>query len=542
MTHIIAMAQTNPVVGDLDGNAQQIITAYEQMSATCDILITGEMSLSGYQTEDLTNRPGFMHAVKERADALAAHVTGRAALIVGLPWMHEDGSRMNAAAIMQNGQITDIRAKHALPNSDVYDDRRHFTAGALPEPVIIQGTSYGVMICEDMWNDHVAAHLASRGAQVFITLNGSAYYHDIDKTRKGWAMRHAMRHSTPLYYVNLVGGQDEIIFDGGSFALNAQGQTIGQMPFGTETTGLIANYKPSEYAPVQLDKTLITLALRDYMHKNGFHKVLLGLSGGIDSALVAALACDALGADNVQCVMMPSPYTAQQSCDDAAQLVKSLGCDMTHIDIAPIMHPFEAALDIHAGLAHENMQSRIRANLLMSLSNDTGALVLTTGNKSEMAVGYATLYGDMCGAFNPLKDVYKTRVYAMAKEDKRIPNSIITRPASAELRPDQLDQDSLPTYEQLDHILCDLIEGQMDYDALITAGHDANTVKQIIKLVARSEYKRRQAPPGPKITRRAFGRDRRLPITNAYDWCIPSNKDDLLGLSDRQPSDKAVTL
>ena len=516
---VIGIAQINPVVGDIHANKARILEAYQALADHCDLIIAPEMSISGYQCEDLTDRPGFVRDCRIACEAIAAQTAdNKAALVLGTPWLREDGQRLNAAIVMQEGKISDIRAKHRLPNNRVYDDKRVFFPGPLPEPVEVNGISLGIMICEDLWADEVAAHLAQRGAQILITLNGSVYEHGIDRTRKGWATRHAMRHNIPVIYANLVGGQDEIVFDGGSFAVSAQGTISDQFPFAEDHIAVLDGSNHPRPEQDEADYRIITLGTRDYVRKNGFDRVLIGLSGGIDSALVTEIACAALGHENVHCVLMPSPFSIDSGQQAAQELVRNLGCQVTHIPIEPLMRAYQDALNLHRGLGHENMQSRIRANILMTLSNETQALVLTTGNKSEMAVGYATLYGDMCGAYNPIKDVYKTRVYALARLRGLIPEAILTRPPSAELRPDQLDRDSLPDYEELDAILSDMIEAELGMRECADKGHDAAVVRDIAGKMARAEYKRRQAPPGPKLTGKAFGRDRRLPITNGYDW------------------------
>lgn len=521
---MIALAQINPITGDIHGNAAKILAAYDQVSHNCDIVVFPEMALTGYPCEDLILRESFMRQATQKTQEIAEKINSRAGVLLGLPWSRDDGQALNAAAYITDGSIQDLRAKHHLPNISVYDDKRVFTPGPMPEPVMINSTPIGVMICEDLWADDIAKHLADKGVEAIISLNGSVYARGIEQKRKGWAARHAMNHHMPVYYANLVGGQDEMVFDGASFAVNARGQVTHQLPHLRESVLILDDSaaKTKIPDPLALDYNVITLGLRDYVRKNGFEKVLIGLSGGVDSALVAVMACDALGAENVNCVMLPSPFTAQDSLDDAARLAENLGCDYRVMPIQGMMEGFEAMTDITTGLAHENMQSRLRALALMALSNDSGALLLSTGNKSEMAVGYATLYGDMCGAYNPLKDVYKTHVYALCdwrnEGEDLIPSNILTRPPSAELRADQLDSDSLPDYAVLDEILQMLIEDAMDQTAITATGQDAAMVEKIATLLARSEYKRRQSPPGPRITTLAFGRNRRLPITNGYDW------------------------
>jgi NAD+ synthase len=520
----LTLAQVNPTVGDLDGN-MALVRRVRDHAADSDLIIFPELVLSGYPPEDLVLKPQFMADIKKCIDALVAESVGKPAILVTAPW-EENHKRYNAALLIHDGTIGARIYKNRLPNYGVFDEKRTFDAGPLPAPIAFKGHNLGIMICEDMWSPEVAAHLKAQGAEILIVPNGSPFEMNKHDTRLHHARLRIEETALPLVYVNQYGGQDGLIFDGGSFALNKECETVFHAAFfkddiatinypfvKTVTSGWVEDHGHTYNA--------IKLATRDYVVKNGFDKgVLIGLSGGIDSALVAAIAVDALGADTVHCVMMPSPFTAQDSLDDARACAKALGVSYEEISIAPMMAAMEGTIDNLDGLAHENMQSRARGLILMSLSNQTGRMVLTTGNKSEMACGYATLYGDMCGGFNPLKDVYKTKVYELAhwrnKQGAVIPDRILTKAPSAELRANQTDQDSLPPYDVLDDILECLIERDMGVAEITERGHAAETVKKVWKMLDLAEYKRRQSAPGAKITSRSFDRDRRYPITNAY--------------------------
>ena len=532
----IALAQINPVVGDLSGNAKLISDAAEvAYSAGAKLLITPELALTGYPPEDLLLRPAFIEAAADTLDqlrfALAAYPG--LAVVVGHPLKSPQGLH-NAASVLRDGQCIASYAKHELPNNEVFDEVRYFTPGNAPCVFDIEGCAIGVIICEDAWHAGPASQAKAAGAQVLISLNASPYHLHKENLRLEVLRKVIGTTSLPLIYVNAVGGQDELVFDGGSFAHDANGLVATAMPQfetgiglvtidenGEPELGLIA---PSQSMESQAYSALV-LGVRDYVHKNGFPGVIIGLSGGVDSALVLAIAVDALGAEQVRAVMMQSPYTAEISWVDARALASNLGVQYDEIPIGSAVAALEGALASQfAGLAldttEENIQARVRGTLLMALSNKTGRLVLTTGNKSEMAVGYCTLYGDMAGGFAVIKDIPKTLVYKLCAYRNSlapvIPERILTRPPSAELRPDQTDQDSLPPYELLDAIVEGYMEQNQSIASLIERGFDEACVRKITRLIKLNEYKRRQAPPGVRITTRAFGRDWRYPITSRF--------------------------
>ncbi|MGE0716221.1 MAG: NAD+ synthase [Alphaproteobacteria bacterium] len=544
----IALAQINPTVGDVDGNAQRIRSARAEAAAGgADIVVYPELALSGYPPEDLVLKPMFQDRLREAAQGLAAETAdGGPAMLVGVPWK-VDGRLYNAAVLMDGGKIAAVRLKYDLPNYGVFDEKRVFTAGALPGPIMFRGVRLGVMICEDMWTPDVAETLQESGAEILVVPNGSPYESDKVDERIQLGVARVTETGLPLIYVNQVGGQDELVFDGASFVLDAdrslraqmagfaEGVTVTQWSRGDD--GVWSCAEAARVAPVEGIESVyqaLMLGLRDYVDKNRFPGVVLGMSGGVDSALSAAIAVDALGADRVRCVMMPSPYTSQDSLDDAAECSKLLGADLSTVSIEPAMAAFSQMLATafagrDADITEENLQSRARGVTLMALSNKLGHMVLSTGNKSEMSVGYATLYGDMCGGYAILKDVYKMTVYALCNwrnqavpaggkgpAGRVIPERILTKAPTAELRPNQTDQDSLPPYPVLDDILSALVEGEMPVDQIVARGHDAAVVRRVWQMLDRAEYKRRQAAPGVKITRRAFGRDRRYPITNGF--------------------------
>ncbi len=538
----ITLAQINPTVGALDRNRQRILNAWDEAPANADIVVLPELAVTGYPPEDLVLKPSFIDAVEDTVRALVEDSRHRAAaLILTAPW-RKDGKLYNAAHLVHAGHIIGTVCKNNLPNYGVFDERRVFEPAALPEPIPFKGYKLGLMICEDMWFSQAAAALKKSGADILIVPNGSPYHAGKKDERIEKARARVAETSLPLIYVNQIGAQDDLVFDGGSFVMNESAQVVVQCDSFTEqvrptvwekTDGGPFLCTTAEAPRVMTEMEEIysacMLAVRDYVTKNGFPGVLIGMSGGIDSALSAAIAADALGPELVRCVMMPSPYTSQDSLDDARECSKLLGVHYEIHSIEPAMNAFEKILPGLSGLAHENMQSRARGVILMSLSNAHGHMVLTTGNKSEMAVGYATLYGDMCGGYNALKDLYKTQVYALSKwrnknkpagafgpEGAVIPARIITRPPSAELRPGQTDQDSLPPYDVLDSILTLLIERDMGVGDIVRKGYDKDTVMKVWKLLDRAEYKRRQSAPGAKLTARAFGRDRRYPITNLF--------------------------
>lgn len=539
----IASAQLNPTVGDVAGNLA-LVREYRAMAAEAgaDLVIFPELMLLGYPPEDLVLKPAAIRACEEALDALAQD--DGPAILVGTPW-NDDGKLRNGVALIDEGAVQALRFKCELPNYAVFDEKRVFEAGAMPDPVSWRGVKIGLPICEDIWFERVPRHLAARGAELFISINGSPWRRTIEADRKRAFSRWGDL-SVPLIFVNQVGGQDELVFDGASFAWDADGREVQRLK-GFDTDLAIAVWERDDEGwhcrraeraePVgglEADWEAMRLALADYVDKNGFPGVVLGMSGGIDSAISAAIATDALGPDRVWAVMMPSKYTSQDSLDDAKACAEALGVRYDIVDVEPAIAAFGGMLrpvfeGREADATEENIQSRVRGVTLMALSNKFGPMVLSTGNKSEMAVGYATLYGDMNGGYNALKDVYKTEVYALARwrNDRNapvglgpagevIPERIITKAPSAELKPDQTDQDTLPDYDVLDEILECLVEQEGDPNTLVEAGHDAATVARIENMLYRAEYKRRQAPPGVKIGPKNFGRDRRYPITNKF--------------------------
>jgi NAD+ synthase len=548
----ITLAQLNPTMGDVAGNAAKARAARARARADgADLVVLSELFIAGYPPEDLVLKPSFQSACRAAVEELARETAdGGPAMLVGTPWV-EDGKLYNACALLDEGRISAIRYKVNLPNYGVFDEKRVFARGPVSGPVTIRGVRVGVPICEDTWLEESAEYenvvecLAETGAELLIVPNGSPYARGKADMRLSISVARVTESGLPLMYLNQMGGQDELIFDGASFALNADLSVAAQLPAfedsivtlrwkkeasGWRCNGPVADVLDGNKA----DYAACVLGLRDYVNKNGFPGVLLGISGGIDSALCAAIAVDALGADRVRGVMLPFRFTAQVSLDDAAKLSKNLGIRYEVLPIAKAVHGFEEILSgVFEGLprdiTEENLQARARGTLLMAISNKTGAMVVTTGNKSEMSVGYATLYGDMNGGFNPIKDIYKTEVFrisalrndwkpdwALGPSGEVIPPSIITRPPTAELRENQTDQDSLPPYEVLDAILERLVEREEPLATIIAAGFDREVVARIDRLLNIAEYKRRQAAPGVKVTRRNFGRDRRYPITNRF--------------------------
>ena len=524
----IVLAQCNFTVGDIAGNGEKIRQHHAQCSPS-ELIIFSEMAITGYPPEDLVLRPAFVMEAMEAIHALARVTKDAAAIITGGIWQ-EDNSLYNTLFFLQNGEIVHIQYKVHLPNYGVFDEKRVFANGRLPNVVNWQGVTLGLLICEDMWKADVAKHLHQQGATLLITINASPFEKGKQQLRLDTAKQRVSETGLPLLYVNQVGAQDELVFDGNSFVLNEAGNVVQQLKGFEEQVSYLkvqSMGNPSLSTPLADIYQAMMLALRDYITKNSFKGVLLGLSGGIDSALVAAVAVDALGAEKVQAVMMPSPYTSQESLQDAASCAALLGIPLQEIDITPAMGAFDTLLiPVFAGrapdIAEENIQSRIRGNILMAISNKLGLMVLTTGNKSEMAVGYATLYGDMCGGYNVLKDIYKTEVYALAdwrnQKNVVIPERILTKAPSAELKPDQTDQDSLPPYSLLDTILEQLIEQQRSVHEIVAMGYEKPVVEKVARLVARAEYKRRQAAPGVKISTMSFGRDRRYPLSCQYTF------------------------
>ena len=543
---IITLAQLNQSVGDLAGNAAAMLAARERAQGS-DLIVFPELQLIGYPPEDLILKPALIERAAAELDKLAlATATPGPAMLVGSVFVR-DGALYNGVALLEQGKIAEVRFKHELPNYGTFDEMRLFQPGELPEPIAFRGVKLGVPICEDIWQPAVCRHLADQGAEILLCPNGSPYEIDKDTLRiDGVAKLRAVDTRLPLAYVNRVGGQDELVFDGASFVVNGDGSVAVQLIDWQESEVVThwtrgdrgwrcepGTLEPLAEHPEDIYCAMV-LAVRDYVDRNRFPGVVLGLSGGIDSAICAAIAADALGPDRVWCVMMPSRFTSQESLDDAAQCARLIGCRLDTIAIQPAVAGFDTMLagsfaDVEVDITEENLQSRIRGVTLMALSNKFGPMLLTTGNKSEMSVGYATIYGDMAGGYNPLKDAYKQTVFAISRwrNGKRpaiglgpdgpvIPQQIIDKPPSAELRPDQKDSDSLPPYEVLDPILTGLVEQEKSVDQLAGEGFDRATLVRIERLLHLAEYKRRQAPPGVKLGNRNFGRDRRYPITHAF--------------------------
>ncbi|MBA2780948.1 NAD+ synthase [Billgrantia kenyensis] len=534
----LVMAQLDPLVGDIPGNADRAIEAVREarIEHGADIVVFPELFLSGYPPEDLLLRPSMETRLREARSRMAAKVARDVLVIIGYPGRRE-GLTYNLAGLLYNGEWIGEYAKQVLPNYQVFDERRYFATGEKSLVIEHKGARLGVLICEDLWDGGPVKAARDAGAEILVTLNASPYHQDKPAERLRLLEQRAAEVSLPLVYVNTIGGQDELVFDGGSACADAGGTVrvgapywqAGLMPVQFVQENGAWGPVEGEIEPLEEPEESLYCALvsgvRDYVNKSGFKGVVLGLSGGIDSALTLAIAVDALGPQRVQAVMMPYRYTADMSQEDAAEQARLLGVHYEVLPIEPMVDAFMATLaDSFAGTerdtTEENLQSRCRGVLLMAISNKKGLMVLTTGNKSEMAVGYATLYGDMVGGFNALKDVYKTWVYRLARwrnaQAPAIPERVITRPPSAELAPGQQDTDSLPDYDTLDAILMRYIEGDMSAEAIIDAGFERDDVYQVVKLVDRNEYKRRQAPVGVRVTPRGFGRDRRYPIVNAW--------------------------
>jgi NAD+ synthase len=541
----ISLAQMNPIVGGLDYNFKKICDIWNSVPKNTDLVVFPEMAICGYPPEDLVLNQSFLDEVKKSVENLVAFSKGKAAAILPSPWVI-DGKIHNVMHVIEDGKITATQSKHHLPNYGVFDEQRVFTAGPLPDPIKFHGFSLGLMLCEDMWYPKIAKHLKKGGAEILVVPNASPFESGKKAVRHKLAADRIKETGLPLIYVHQVGGQDELIFDGGSFVMNEKGHILLEGDQFAEHTyhvllekndkgvifGSVEN-STSPFSPQEEIYQALMLGLRDYIGKNNFPGILIGLSGGIDSALSAAIAVDALGPERVHGIMMPSIYTSSVSMADAQALAKNLGIQVDEISIEKTVDALQGVLSPHIkdapSTTFENIQPRARGVILMALSNASGKMVLSTGNKSEMAVGYATLYGDMCGGFNVLKDVYKTQVYELSnwrnKHKPRgafgpasapIPQNSINRAPTAELRENQTDQDTLPPYETLDAILKLLVEEELSVNEIVILGHDRDTVLKIWGMLDRAEYKRRQAAPGIKITRRAFGRDRRYPITNHF--------------------------
>jgi len=545
---LIAIAQIAPAVGDIDGNLARIRTARADAAKLgADLVVFCELVVAGYPPEDLVQKPGFQRACRDAVEALAKDTSdGGPAMVIGAPW-NEGGALYNAAFLLDGGAIAAIRYKVRLPNYGVFDEPRRFTPGSsFPEPTEFRGVKLGLMICEDMWLPGAGEALKEAGAEIFVVPHGSPFRETAIEERESAAGERARANGLPLIFVNQLAGQDEVLFEGASFVMDRAGDIQYRAPQFADGVFLTSweihgGHWACTDGPQQTwvdgDEMLyraVVMAVRDYVEKNHFKGVVIGLSGGVDSALVAAIAVDALGAARVRCVMMPSRYTSPESLEDAKECAELLGVSYRSIDIEPGVAAFDEMMGpAFEGLApnttEENIQSRLRGMILMALSNKFGDMVLTTGNKSEMSVGYATLYGDMNGGYNPLKDMYKSQVFSLCRwrnahhaadlkgpKDLVIPERIMTKPPSAELREGQKDADSLPPYDVLDDILECLVEKEMSVREIVARGHDEAVVRRMEHLLYVAEYKRRQAPPGPKITAVNFGRDRRYPITHGW--------------------------
>lgn len=543
----IGIVQANPIVGDIEGNVEKLLNNVKKsQDKSCDLLVFSELFVTGYPPEDLILRPSFIKEVELHIQKLCDKLDGNhPAIIVGCPWI-ENGHLYNSALYLHHKKVQTMIHKTCLPNYGVFDEKRVFDSSVNNSCIDLNGIKLGIMVCEDMWCEEVSRDLSNQGVDIFIVINGSPYEQSKQTLRIIEARERVLENELPLIYVNQVGGQDELVFDGASFVLDNSGEKVVQCKAWQEEFIITEWSKNSQSLycntphtsdlsqSYEADYQALTLGLRDYIQKNNFPGVLIGLSGGIDSALSAAIAVDALGPEKVKVVMMSSPYTSNESITDAEQVADLLGLELHHIPIHNLMDSYDQSLEpffknLEADLTEENLQSRIRGALLMALSNKLGYMVLSTGNKSEVSTGYATLYGDMCGGYSVLKDIYKTYVFelsvwrnktypenALGPKGAVMPQNIISKPPSAELRDDQKDSDSLPPYNILDVLLKKIIEDESSTSSLVSEGYDAKIVEQIQKLILKAEYKRRQAVPGVKITSKSFGKDRRYPITNYY--------------------------
>lgn len=545
----IVLAQLNPIVGDVKGNIVKLIDIRNNLKNEVDIIVVPELYVTGYPIDDLVLRNDFLELVENEIHNLSKLTNdGKAAIILGAPRKEKNTIR-NSVFVLDNGEIISFRDKHNLPNSGVFDEQRIFSPGALSGPVKVRDVLIGLPICEDIWTETVIECLCETGAEIILSINASPYSVKKNDQRMSVAVSRVIESKIPLIYLNRVGGQDELVFDGASFCLSHEGKLSVQLKDFQEEVLEINLTKPDNNWICKgkinsissnleaLYKSLV-VSVRDYVQNNGFPGVVLGMSGGIDSALVAAIATDALGPKLVRAVMMPSPYTSKDSLEDAELASSNLGVDYSYLDIKNGMNVIDNILldfkgdKVEPGITEENIQSRIRGLLLMAISNKYGSMVLATGNKSEYAVGYATLYGDMCGGFAVIKDVWKTDVFRLCEWRNSnkpseflgpngivIPKRIISKPPSAELREDQKDTDSLPEYDVLDSILRKLVEDNLSLEQIANEGYDVKDVKKISMLLSKSEYKRFQAAPGPKVTEKAFGRDRRYPLTSGFrNW------------------------
>ena len=545
----IALAQLNPLVGDVSGNTKKLIDARSNLENDVDILVAPELYVSGYPIDDLVLREDFLDLVEKELNNLAKITTdNKSAIIVGAP-RKDGGSIKNSVFVMEKGEIISIKDKYELPNTGVFDEQRIFEKGPLENCVKIKGVNVGLPICEDIWKETVLKKLSQSGAEIIIAINASPFTISKYDERNDIALSRAKETKLPIVYLNRTGGQDELIFDGSSFSLNHDGKKFSSLEEFKEDISIInfsknngkwtghGNVKKNTSQSERLYKALV-LGLRDYVKNNKFSGVVLGLSGGIDSALVAALATDAFGSKFVQAIMLPSPYTGEESLKDARDSATLLNIKYSNLKISEAMKVVDEILgdfkgpNFTAGITEENIQSRLRGLLLMALSNRYGYMVLATGNKSEYAVGYSTLYGDMCGGFAPIKDVWKTDVFKLCEwrnknfsdlfkgpKGKVVPDNIIKKAPTAELRDNQKDTDSLPEYNVLDKILKGLVEEEISVEKIVKKGFDKELVEKTAQLLAKSEYKRFQAAPGPKVTNKAFGRDRRFPLTSGFkNW------------------------
>ena len=543
----IALAQLNPTVGDVAGNTEEVRRARDQAASLgADLVAFPELFLAGYPPEDLVLKPAFQAACRAAVEALARESVKGPAVLVGTPWV-EGGKLYNAYVLLNGGVIEAVRFKVNLPNYGVFDEKRVFEPGPMPGPILVKGVRIGIPICEDIWGPEVVECLSETGGEILLVPNGSPYWRGKTEHRLNIAVARVVDSKLPLIYLNMVGGQDELVFDGASFVLNADRTVGAQLPAFREDVALTRWRRDAggwhcaaEQAAAQVqegdkaDYAACVMGLRDYVEKNGFKGVVLGLSGGIDSALCAAMATDALGAKRVRCIMLPYRYTSQELLDDASCVAKALGVTYDILPIEQAVLGLEAALKPafegqKRDVTEENVQARARGTILMGISNKFGLMVVTTGNKSEMSVGYATLYGDMNGGFNPIKDLYKSEVFrlsrlrnvwkpegALGPSGEVIPDNIVTKPPTAELRENQKDQDTLPPYDDLDQMLERLVEHEEPIASIVAAGFDRDTVVRVERMLNLAEYKRRQAAPGVKVTLKNFGRDRRYPIVNRF--------------------------